>query len=129
MHVSTVGHGNDKVWKAWKAKKPAFHPSHTFWKSLWDSHIPTTSTAGVYLKTPQWVALHLLGLFSLSWFEKIFRCHQLNIVMGCRRVDTVVLFAGGYLTTVFLALAVTYGFQQILRLRRKLSTRSVRLAD
>ena len=25
---------NDGVWKAWKAKKPAFHPSHTPWKSL-----------------------------------------------------------------------------------------------
>jgi hypothetical protein len=73
----------------------------------------------------QWVALHLLGLFSLSWFEKIFGCNQLNIVMGCGRVDSVVLFAGGYLTTVLLAFAVTYGFQQILRLRRRLSTRSV----
>jgi hypothetical protein len=31
-----TSHGNDGVWKAWKAKKPAFHPSHTPWKSLWD---------------------------------------------------------------------------------------------
>jgi hypothetical protein len=23
-----------RVWKAWKAIKPAFHPSHTPWKSL-----------------------------------------------------------------------------------------------
>jgi hypothetical protein len=25
---------------------PASHPSHTLWKSLWDSHIPTASTPG-----------------------------------------------------------------------------------
>src|ERR1700761_2813033 len=41
-----AGHGNDRVWKAWKAMKPASHPSHTLWKSLQDSHIPTTSTTG-----------------------------------------------------------------------------------
>ena len=29
-----TSHGNAGVWKAWKAKKPAFHPSHTPWKSL-----------------------------------------------------------------------------------------------
>jgi hypothetical protein len=33
-----AGHGNDRVWKAWKAMKPASHPSHTPWKSLRDSH-------------------------------------------------------------------------------------------
>jgi hypothetical protein len=26
--------------------KPASHPSHTLWKSLLDSHIPTASTTG-----------------------------------------------------------------------------------
>jgi hypothetical protein len=31
-----TSHGNAGVWKAWKAKKPAFHPSHTPWKSLRD---------------------------------------------------------------------------------------------
>ncbi|WP_211256091.1 hypothetical protein [Edaphobacter aggregans] len=72
----------------------------------------------------QWLALHLVGLFSLSWFERIFGCSQLNIVMGCKQVDTVVLFAGGYLTTVLLAFAATYDFQHI-RLRRNLATRSV----
>src|SRR5271155_893657 len=41
-----AGHGNDRVWKAWKAMKPASHPSHTLWKSLRDSHIPTASTTG-----------------------------------------------------------------------------------
>ena len=41
-----AGHGNDRVWKGWKAIKPAFHPSHTLWKSLQDSHITTASTAG-----------------------------------------------------------------------------------
>jgi hypothetical protein len=66
----------------------------------------------------QWVALHRLGLFSLVWFEKVAGCHQFNVVMGCRRVDTVVLFAGGYLTTALLIFAVTYGFQQALRLHR-----------
>jgi hypothetical protein len=39
---------NDRVWKAWKAKRPAFHPSHTLWKSLRDYHIPTVSTAGIF---------------------------------------------------------------------------------
>src|SRR5580698_11579525 len=39
-----AGHGNDRVWKAWKAMKPASHPSHTLWKSLRNSHIPTAST-------------------------------------------------------------------------------------
>jgi hypothetical protein len=37
MHVSKAGHGNDRVWKTWKGRKPA-------------SHIPTASTAGMYLK-------------------------------------------------------------------------------
>ena len=46
--VSKAGHGNDRVWKAWKAKNPAFHPSHTLWKSLRDYHIPTASTAGIF---------------------------------------------------------------------------------
>jgi hypothetical protein len=46
--VSKAGHGNDRVWKAWKAKKPAFHPSHTPWKSLRDYHIPMASTAGIF---------------------------------------------------------------------------------
>jgi hypothetical protein len=27
--VSKAGHGNDRVWKAWKAKNPAFHPSRS----------------------------------------------------------------------------------------------------
>jgi len=67
----------------------------------------------------QWVALHFLGLYCLSWFETIFRCHQLNVVMGCKQVDVVVLFVGGYLTTALLAFAVTYGFRQVSRLRRK----------
>ena len=45
-------HGNDGMWKAWKAKKPAFHPSQTPWKSLRDSHIATaTATTIMYLKT------------------------------------------------------------------------------
>ena len=35
------------LWKAWKAKNPAFHPSHTLWKSLRDYHIPTAS-AGIF---------------------------------------------------------------------------------
>ena len=43
---------NDGVWKAWKAKKPAFHPSHTPWKSLRDSHITTATTTTIMkLKT------------------------------------------------------------------------------
>jgi hypothetical protein len=32
--MTKASHGNDGVWKAWKAKKPAFHSSHTPWKSL-----------------------------------------------------------------------------------------------
>jgi hypothetical protein len=48
MYFSKAGHGNDRVWKAWKAKKPAFHFSRTPWKSLRDYHIPMASTAGVF---------------------------------------------------------------------------------
>jgi hypothetical protein len=47
-----AGHGNDRVWKAWKAMKPASHPSHTLWKSLRDSHIPTASTTGYMFPMP-----------------------------------------------------------------------------
>ena len=43
--ASKAGRENDRAWKAWKAKKPAFHPSHTPWKSLRDSHIPTAPMA------------------------------------------------------------------------------------
>jgi hypothetical protein len=32
--LEKTSHGNAGVWKAWKAKKPAFHSSHTPWKSL-----------------------------------------------------------------------------------------------
>ena len=32
--------------------KPASHPSHTLWKSLRDSHIPTASTTGIRLLVP-----------------------------------------------------------------------------
>ena len=42
-----AGHGNDRVWKAWKAIKPASHPSHTLWKSLRDYHIPTAPTTRI----------------------------------------------------------------------------------
>jgi hypothetical protein len=45
LSTPEAGHGNDRVWKAWKAIKPAFHPSPTLWKSLQDSHITTASTA------------------------------------------------------------------------------------
>src|ERR1700677_1167142 len=38
--------GNDEEWKAWKTIKPVFHPFHSSWKSLRDSHIPNASTAG-----------------------------------------------------------------------------------
>ena len=44
LAAPNAGHGNDREWKAWKAMKPASHPSHTLWKSLRDSHIPTAST-------------------------------------------------------------------------------------
>src|ERR1700710_1665315 len=44
-----AGHGSDREWKAWKAMKPASHPSHSLWKSLRDSHTPTASTTGIYI--------------------------------------------------------------------------------
>jgi hypothetical protein len=51
--VSKADHGNDRVWKAWKAKNPAFHPSHTLWKSLRVAAklagIPTGESPGVEL--------------------------------------------------------------------------------
>src|SRR5271167_2222363 len=41
-----AGHGNDSVWRNWKAMTPASQVLHTLWKSLRDSHIPTASTTG-----------------------------------------------------------------------------------
>jgi hypothetical protein len=41
--------GNAEEWKAWKAKVPAFHPSHSSWKSLRDSHITNASTGGFHI--------------------------------------------------------------------------------
>jgi hypothetical protein len=67
----------------------------------------------------EWVVLHAMGLFSLDWFERVVSCQQLNIVMGCRRVDTFVLFASGYLTTTLLLSAVSFGVQRFLRWKRK----------
>jgi hypothetical protein len=32
IRVSKAGHGNDEVWKGWKAKKLAFQPSPTPWQ-------------------------------------------------------------------------------------------------
>jgi hypothetical protein len=43
--------GNDEEWKAWKTIKPVYHPSHSSWKSLRDSHIPNASAAGAILIT------------------------------------------------------------------------------
>jgi hypothetical protein len=36
-----------------ESQEAGFHPSHAFWKSLWDYHIPTTSTAGVFEEQQQ----------------------------------------------------------------------------
>ncbi|MGA7523807.1 MAG: hypothetical protein WBW84_15255 [Acidobacteriaceae bacterium] len=70
----------------------------------------------------QWVALHYIGLRSSDWIEKIAGCHQRNgrdVVMGCRSVDTVWFFMGGYLTTLVVVLIVMFGFRQLFRLRRR----------
>ena len=70
----------------------------------------------------QWLALHSVGLRSSDWIEKIAGCHQRNgvdVVMGCRTVDSVWFFAGGYLTTVLVVLAVMFGIQQIIRMRNR----------
>src|SRR6266567_6429105 len=63
----------------------------------------------------QWVILHAAGLFTLGWIERVVGCHQLNVVMGCRQVDIIVLLVSGYLTTALLLIAVTFGFQRFLR--------------
>lgn len=47
--AKTESVGNVEEWKAWKAIKPASHPSHSPWKSLRDSHIPNASTTGSIL--------------------------------------------------------------------------------
>ena len=74
------------------------------------------------------VLLVALAIELVNWFflpfpidENIAGCHQFNVVMGCRRVDTVVLFAGGYLTTALLIFVVAYAFQQTFRLLRERS--------
>jgi hypothetical protein len=46
LAVADARVGNDEEWKAWKAQMPAFHPSHSSWKSLRDSHIPNAPAAG-----------------------------------------------------------------------------------
>lgn len=47
-----TSHGNDGVWKAWKAKKPAFHLPTRLGNPCGDSHISTaTATTIKYLKT------------------------------------------------------------------------------
>jgi hypothetical protein len=67
----------------------------------------------------QWVILHLPGLRSLDWLERVFGCQQRNIVMGCRRVDILVLFVSGYLDTALLLIAVVLGFRWIPLLARR----------
>src|SRR5580700_1291602 len=39
-----AGHGNDRVWKAWKAMKPASQPYNNLWKSLPTSHTAAEQT-------------------------------------------------------------------------------------
>lgn len=64
----------------------------------------------------QWISLHSLGFFFLVWFEKIAGCHQDHVVMGCQRVDTLVLFVGGFLNTALLVFVFTFCFEEALRL-------------
>jgi hypothetical protein len=64
----------------------------------------------------QWVILHLPGLRSLDWFERVSGCRQLNLVMGCRRVDTWVLFVSGYLATALLIITLIFAYRWIPRL-------------
>jgi hypothetical protein len=59
----------------------------------------------------QWLILHLPGLRSTDWFEKLSGCRQINAVMGCSRVDISVLLVSGYLSTVLLLLIVIYGIR------------------
>ena len=69
----------------------------------------------------QWVIVHLPGLRLLDWLERVSGCQQLNIVMGCRRVDIFVLFVSGYLDTALLLIAVIFGFRWIPHLARRYS--------
>jgi hypothetical protein len=58
--------------------------------------------------------LHILpGLRSLDCFERVFGRRQLNVVMGCQRVDMFVLFVSGYLDTAVLLIALILGFRWI----------------
>ena len=94
-----------------------------------DAGYPPSTPWYIQLIGFQWVFLHLPGLFSLSWFEKMSGCNQLSIVMGCRRVDNIALFVGGYITTALVLLAVTFGSQRFLRWRRKRLAGPAQLAN
>jgi hypothetical protein len=69
----------------------------------------------------QWVVLHFPGLLLLDRLERVVGCQQLNIVMGCRRVDVFVLFVSGYVVTALLLIAVILGFRRIPHLVRRYS--------
>ena len=71
----------------------------------------------------QWVVLHLPGLLMLDRLERLAGCQQLNIVMGCRRVDIFVLFLSGYLVTASLLIVIILGFRWFPRLARRYSVR------
>lgn len=72
----------------------------------------------------QWVLIHLPALRSMDMFEKVFGCRNNNIAMACNGVDRIVLFVGGYLTTVFVGLVATYAFHWITLRGRRQSTNS-----
>lgn len=71
----------------------------------------------------QWLYLHWAGLISLDWIEHVVGCQQLNVVMGCHRLDTCVLLVSGYIGTALLLIAVILGFRWIRSLARKYSAR------
>ena len=76
-----AGHGNDRVWKAWKAMKPASHPSHTLWKSLRDSHIAAEQTRASIILLSQYA-------FAKSSSELQLRLSALEDIQEERTVFT-----------------------------------------
>ena len=69
----------------------------------------------------QWVLIHLAALRLMDHVERIAGCHQNNVVAGCSRVDTILFFVSGYLTTALLLIAVTVGLPRLIQLFKNAS--------
>jgi hypothetical protein len=80
-----------------------------------DAGLPASIPWYTRLLAGQWLLLHLPGVVSLGWLDRL----------GLERYDSFVLFVSGYLETVSLLIAGIVFFQWI----RDLSTRDAERPD